>query len=86
VRSGHDGRKAFVETAGWEGPKLQTCMNAASVVRAFPETSRRREVLTFNHHAEVAALPPEEADALRVVQVMVSTGRQKATETKCDDL
>jgi len=27
------------------------------------ETSRRREILTFAHHAEVAALPPDEADA-----------------------
>jgi hypothetical protein len=33
------------------------------VARAI-ETSRRREDLTFNHHAEVAALPPDEADAL----------------------
>jgi hypothetical protein len=28
------------------------------------ETSRRHEVLSFNHHREVAALPPAEADAL----------------------
>jgi hypothetical protein len=39
-------------------------MDAASVSRAF-ETSRRREDLSFKHHAEVAALPPDEADALR---------------------
>jgi hypothetical protein len=38
-------------------------MNAAGVCRAF-ETSRRREDLSFQHHAEVAALPPDEADAL----------------------
>jgi hypothetical protein len=38
-------------------------MDAASVARVF-ETSRRREDLTFNHHREVAALPPDEADAL----------------------
>lgn len=35
-------------------------MNAPRVLRAF-ETSRRREVLTFKRHAEVAALPPAEA-------------------------
>ena len=28
------------------------------------EHNRRRLDLTFNHHAEVAALPPDEADAL----------------------
>jgi hypothetical protein len=33
------------------------------VCRKF-ETSRRREDLTFNHHREVAALAPDEADAL----------------------
>jgi hypothetical protein len=38
-------------------------MDAAWVAKAF-ETSRRREVLSFNHHEEVAALPPDEADAL----------------------
>jgi len=29
--------------------------------RATVETSRRREVLSFNHHREVAALPAAEA-------------------------
>jgi hypothetical protein len=38
-------------------------MMYGSVCRAF-ETSRRLEHLSFAHHAEVAALPPEEADAL----------------------
>jgi uncharacterized protein DUF4326 len=56
-------RKALVESEAWEGPALQTCMNAASICRAF-ETSRRREVLSFMHHAEVAAIPPEEADKI----------------------
>lgn len=56
-------RKAIVEAPGWTGPSFQTCMNAALVCRAF-ETSRRREVLSFKHHAEVAALPPLEADRL----------------------
>ena len=41
-----------------------TYENLASVARAFQETSRRRESLSFSHHAEVARLPPEEADRL----------------------
>jgi hypothetical protein len=57
----YDDRKAIVEAPGWTGSSFQTCMNAASVCRAF-EPSRRREVLSFKHHAEVAALSPKEAD------------------------
>lgn len=54
-------RKAHVESEDWHGPAFQTCANAATVCRAF-ETSRRREVLTFSHHIEVAGLPIGEAD------------------------
>jgi len=53
---------ALIEAEDWEGLG-QTCMDAAWVAKAFG-TSRRREVLSFNHHEEVAALPPDEADAL----------------------
>jgi N6-adenosine-specific RNA methylase IME4 len=56
-------RKAIVEAPDWTGPSFRTCMNAATVCRQF-ETSRRREVLSFKHHAEVAALPSSEADRL----------------------
>jgi N6-adenosine-specific RNA methylase IME4 len=42
---------------------FQTCANAGSIARAFG-TSRRREVLSWSHHAEVAALEPAEADRL----------------------
>src|SRR4051794_20519265 len=42
-------RRALIEADIWDGPAFQTCMNWASVCRAFP-TSRRREVLTFGHH------------------------------------
>ncbi len=56
-------RKAMVVAEDWEGPAFDACMNAASVCRAF-ETSRRREVLSFKHHTEVAALPPTDADRL----------------------
>lgn len=56
-------RRAAVEGPDWTGPSFQTCMNAATVCRAFG-TSRRREVLSFKHHAEVAALPAHTADRL----------------------
>jgi MT-A70 len=57
-------RKAAVEADDWDGPSFQTCANAATVCRAFAKTSRRREALSFNHHAEVAGRLPEEADRL----------------------
>lgn len=56
-------RKALVESEEWTGPAFQTCMNAAALCVKF-ETSRRREVLGFNHHAEVASLPIAECDQL----------------------
>lgn len=40
---------------------FQTLANAGYVAGAV-ETSRRREVLSYSHHAEVAALPTEEQD------------------------
>jgi hypothetical protein len=57
-------RKALVETDNWNGPGFQACADCAMVTRAFLETSRRREVLSFSHHREVASLPPSEADLL----------------------
>ena len=42
---------------------IKTCMNIGSVIRKF-ETSRRREVLSFKHHAEVCSLDADEADAM----------------------
>jgi N6-adenosine-specific RNA methylase IME4 len=56
-------RKALVEADDWTGPAFQTCQNAANVCRKF-EANRRREVLPFSHHAEVAALPAQQADAI----------------------
>jgi len=62
---GYGDRKAMVESDDWEGPQFEVCKNAASVCRAFAETSRRRDVLSFNHHAEVAGLSdPAIADRL----------------------
>ena len=40
---------------------FQTFMQAGWVAGAI-ETSRRREVLSFSHHVEVASLPPEQQD------------------------
>lgn len=57
------GERASVAAEGIFGKEFQTLRNTASVCRSF-ETSRRRDTLTFSHHAEVAALPPEKADEL----------------------
>jgi hypothetical protein len=43
------------------GYDAHSLMNMAYVASRF-ETSRRREKLSFSHHAEVAALPPEEQE------------------------
>ena len=55
-RHAYGDRLAVVTGDDWTGPAYSTCANAGSVCRKF-ESSRRREVLTFTHHAEVAHLP-----------------------------
>ena len=74
-------RKAIVDDPNWQGPSFQTCANAASVCRAF-ETSRRREVLSFGHHAEVAALDVKEADWLLdwAQATIATTGKPRSTK------
>lgn len=57
------GERAKVAAEGLFGREFQALADMASVCRAFP-TSRRREHLSFTHHREVAALPPEKADDL----------------------
>lgn len=61
------GEKAYGETytAAIEatGLHLSVLENAKWVAKAF-ESSRRLETLSFSHHAEVAALPPHEANEL----------------------
>jgi hypothetical protein len=57
------GQRAKAAAEGLFGREFQTIANAASVARAF-QTSRRREVLSFSHHAEVVALGAETADEL----------------------
>src|SRR5262249_26628962 len=54
-------RIAVLRRGGWRGPGFGACRNYATVARAF-ETSRRRDVLSFSHHREVALLSPEDAD------------------------
>lgn len=56
-------RKALVDSDDWDGPAFQTCKNAAWVCDSI-EKSRRRDVISFSHHAECASLPPEEADKI----------------------
>jgi hypothetical protein len=56
-------RREITTDPGWQGPGYQTCAKAAALCRAF-EISRRPEVLSFSHHAAVAALTPAEQDGL----------------------
>jgi hypothetical protein len=53
-----DRYKQVIEAVGLD---YQTVRNYAWVARRF-ELSRRRDTLSFQHHAEVASLPPEEQD------------------------
>jgi hypothetical protein len=55
-------RRAITKAPDWRGPSFGACRNAAVVATAFKETSRRHDVLSFKHHAEVAALPEATAD------------------------
>jgi N6-adenosine-specific RNA methylase IME4 len=57
------GDRAKAAGEGMAGYKYQTIRNAAWISEAF-EMSRRRDKLPFSFHAEVAALEPEEQDAL----------------------
>jgi hypothetical protein len=72
-------RKAIVAADDWTGPSYERCMNVASVCRRF-EPSRRREVLSFQHHAEVETLPPEIADELLdwCLKDMAESGRPRS--------
>jgi hypothetical protein len=56
-------RKSLVTSDGWEGPEYQTCMAAGWVSRRF-ETLRRRKVLAWSFHQEVAVLDPQDQDSL----------------------
>lgn len=79
------GERAKTAAEGIFGKEFQTLANAASVCRAF-ETSRRREALSFSHHAEVASLPPTDADELLTIaeadRMNRSTFRAEAIKRK----
>jgi len=79
-------RMALVTADDWDGPSYQTCANAAVVCRAF-QTYRRREVLSFAHHAEVAGLPANEADALLdwAEEEIAATGKVRAVRALRDE-
>lgn len=90
------GERAKVAAQGIFGREFQTLRNVASVCASI-ETSRRRDGLSFSHHAEVAALPIPQADALLdraeseglsrnelraiVNQTKVSVGEQVSSDT-----
>lgn len=62
-RAGHRyGDRAKAVGANIFGLEFQTLVNCGNVANKF-EPNRRR-LLSFSHHAEVAGLPPSEADAL----------------------
>jgi N6-adenosine-specific RNA methylase IME4 len=56
-------RVAIVTAPDWDGPAHETIRNAARVCARF-DVSRRRDTLSFSHHAEIAALPPAVADRI----------------------
>jgi hypothetical protein len=58
----HYGEK-FSQALDETGYAKHTIQNAASVAKAIPP-SRRRNDVPFGYHAEVAALPPKQADRL----------------------
>ena len=69
----------LVSEDDWTGPAYSTCTNAASVAARF-ESSRRRELLTFSHHTEVAHLPPHFADELLAwcEEPLATTGKPRS--------
>jgi N6-adenosine-specific RNA methylase IME4 len=52
---------ADLQASGHNPPSFKTCATAASVCRAF-RSSRRRELLSFEHHRAVANLEPRAQD------------------------
>src|SRR5215468_796436 len=48
-------RLAVVDSLEWRGPEYQACKDCGMVARRF-ERSRRRDLLSFSHHREVAVI------------------------------
>ena len=61
---GFENMKELLSAPTWTGPSYQTCINAANCCRRVPG-NRRRLLVPFSHHLEVASLPEAEADARR---------------------
>jgi hypothetical protein len=57
-------RAALVRDVAWAGPAYSTLCNYGLVAKSFGQFSRRREKLTFTHHASVYRLPAGEADRI----------------------
>lgn len=64
------------------GNELSTLTNNAYVCRAF-EISRRRENLSFGHHAAAAGLPPQEADRILLQAERERWTRQDVRDAVC---
>jgi len=54
-------KTSIIKSEDWDGPSYQTCANAGWVFKKF-HFSRRRENLSWAHHAVVASLDEEDAD------------------------
>lgn len=84
----------YAEAARITGHDAKTLRNYAYVARQF-DLSRRRDTLTWSHHAEVAGLEPHEqdrwldralTDKLSVADLRTELlSSQRSTETACDD-
>jgi hypothetical protein len=73
----HGARRALFENGRWSGLTYDSCCNAGTVCRAF-EIPRRREKLTFSHHAEVASLPRDQQDQL-LDWCILKDGKRRST-------
>jgi hypothetical protein len=77
-------RTRLIRSEDWDGPPVHTCENMGRVALAIT-TSRRREVVTFTHHATVAALPAGEADSL-LDWCLATTGKPRSTRELRDEM
>lgn len=66
------GERAKAVAEGIFGRKFQHLMNAGSVARAFPETSRQQEV-PFTHHQEVASLARSDPEGAQEILTAAAT-------------
>jgi hypothetical protein len=72
--------RTAIEAAGLD---YQTLRNYAWVARSF-DLGRRREKLSFQHHAEVASLSREEQDRAWMVEKRASAAGSRRSGRRCD--